>query len=474
MPGITFKSRIAILFSFILALSLVGTAIIFSLIYYSLNLFNLEKFMLRESSEIQERHLVLNTGEIFFQKDDQGKTLSAYLRDEGLSSLVVSKDGKSVASYGVYRSLLDQDPEKILINPSKLEEASRTGNSRFDIIKLFDNRTYLELISPLYLDDTLLGFLVLSADINLGNQMMAYSLLILALIIPISILFGWLVTKRFVEKSFLPLESILSHMRRVEIRNLSKKIQVTGNSSDELVRLSVSFNEMLERIDEGVKKQKEFISNASHELKTPLSQAILSLETVEADIQRNQKSKVLSTLAVTKSDLRGLGDLIHSLLTIANIKRVPILPTDTTKETQSIIKGLESQAAEKNKKIIFRMDTPKAKFLIQSEHWKLILTNLITNALKYGLPGGTILVRVGISGERGYLLVENSSEKNSRLDLTKILNRFYRGKDTKETGQGLGLSIVGDIVSHYRLDMKIDFDSKNIFRVYISGFDLDN
>ena len=474
MRRLTFRSRVAILFSLILAVSLIGSGVVFSLAYYSLNLVNIEKFLIRESSEVFQKHLIIDNQEIFFRKDSLGKTLSAYLRDEGLSSLVLDRSGNIIGSYGVYRGRLDANQGTTFVEPDQLDAVRGSNKPTFNLKKLYENRTYLEIIYPLLSNQEIGGYLILSTDVNMGNQMMVLSLSLLALILPVSLILGWLLTRWMVGKSFKPLEDILSHMSKVGVGNLSKRIKIRGNPKDEIVRLSESFNKMLERIEEGVEKQKEFVSNASHELKTPLARSILSLEVIEEDLKNKNIKKSLSSINQIKKELIGFGDLIHSLLTLANIQKSTITPTNIVSHTKKIIKELQEESTKNKSQISFNSETKK-RFLIQKDHWKVVVTNLLVNALKHGHRNSKIIVRTGEVNHKGYLQVENLAEKIERGSLNKMVRRFYRSEKSKGSGgQGIGLAVVRDIVSHYKLEINIQSRHDQIFLVSIEGFDLVN
>jgi len=471
MQRLTFKSRLALWFSSILALCLFIAGVVFVLIYLSLNLITLERFMLREGEEIIDKHLIVKDNKIYFLRDDQDKTLAAYLRDEGLSSLIIDRDGNAIGIYGIYRGIQDTRPEEALVDKEDLKKVLQKNSPRFKLQKLYEGRTYLVVTTPLYGEEGVVGFMVLSSDVDIGNQMMVFTIILLLTIMPASFFIGWLATKRIIGDSFAPLERILSHMKHTQLGTLSKKIKIKGNPEDELVRLSVSYNEMLRRINEGVTKQKEFISNTSHELKTPLARAVLELETATSDLKKKRIAAALDTINATKRELKDFGDLINGLLSIANLKKSPkIKKISVISLTEKIIDQYSAKAKEKGLKI--KLSSPKkTQFTILPEHFKIILGNLLSNAIKYSHPKDNIRLTLGRLAQEGFLEVENVGEYLDKLDLRQLVKRFYRPTSSiKEDGHGIGLSVVKDIVHFYKLEMTITSDPSGRYKVRISGF----
>lgn len=474
MRGLTFKARLSLWFCVILGLSLLISGVVFSVAYFGISLVNLQNFMLRETREVKSKHFVFQDQNIYFKKDELGNTLSGYLRDEGLSALVLDNNQKLVASYGVYAGLLPRKQISDLFKNGELDKARVTQKQTFSFASLYDNKTYLVLISPVIDQDKFVGLLVLASDMEQAKQMLTFSLILLAIIIPTSLITGWLATHILVGRLFSPLEKILSKMKRVSVGALSDKIKVSGNSKDELVRLAVSYNEMLERLEEGVAKQKDFATKVSHELKTPLTQAVLNLDLVSDDLKSFRKKSTVERVDLVKKELRQFGELINSLLSLAKIKVGKVNKKEVTVVdlSKKIIEDHQEMINKKNQKVVF--DAPEEMvFYFTDEQWKIIFSNLLSNAIKYGKEKSKIYVRIGSENGEGNLVVENQGFGLSRDEIAKVWDRFYRGKkNNKEEGLGIGLSLVKEVADINQLRIKMRRGVSGVVRVEVSGFDM--
>ncbi|HEX9008251.1 MAG TPA: hypothetical protein VF837_03265, partial [Patescibacteria group bacterium] len=229
MRKLTFKSRLSLWFTTILASSLLISGIVFAIAYFSVSLVNRQNFMVREAVEVSEKHLTDKNGEIYFMKDDQGKTLSAYLRDEGLSAMVIDNSNTVIGSYGVYSGLLSTTNRESLVRTSDLNKVKIEGKQHFGLYDLYEGRTYLTLVYPVVSNGDIIGLLVLGSDMDFGRQMLVFALILIASIFPVSFVLGWVATNWMVSKSFRPLESLLTKMRGFEVGKLSEKIYIRGN-----------------------------------------------------------------------------------------------------------------------------------------------------------------------------------------------------------------------------------------------------
>jgi len=305
-----------------------------------------------------------------------------------------------------------------------------------------------------------------------ARQMLVFSLILLTIIIPVSLVFGWLATHFLVGKLFSPLEKILLKMKRVSVGALSDKINIRGNSKDELVRLAVSYNEMLDRLEEGITKQKDFATKVSHELKTPLTQAVLNLDIISEDIIRLKNVKTKNRVEEVKRELRQFGELINSLLALAKIKGGKIETKDVlvTELSKSIIQEHQKMLEAKKQRVELVADRD-LKFRFSNEQWRIIFSNLLSNAIKYGNDNSKLLIKIGKIKEDGFLLVENQGMGLSAEEVVKVWKRFYRGEKHKnEEGVGIGLALVKEIAELNQLKIKMTQSVTGKIRVEIRGF----
>lgn len=467
MSKLTFKSRISWWFAFILATFLTLITVVFAFFYAGFTLVNRQNFMLREAGEIFEKHMVVINSEIFFRRDDKNKTLSAYLRDEGLSALILDINRKVVGTYGVYASLVDENNVERVAKKVDLDKVFLEGQTPFGFYQLYENRTHLVLFYPVISENEIIGTIVLGSDLNIGPSTIVLSIGILIFILMVSIAFGWLFTYLMVTRQFRPLQRILNQMNDYEFGQIPDEYELNGNPKDELIRLSKAFKQMIERINEGSAKQTEFISNASHELKTPLANSLLTLDLAEMDLLDAKYEEAKVSIRTVKGDLKRYGELINGLLEIAKIDESKV--RSKTVNLSGLINELLSQHKDNITKNIKVNIDKKVNMTFPENHLRIILNNLIGNAIKYSKKNGKIMVSIKDIGG-GEIVVENETTYLKSKDLGRIWKRNERLVAIKRiVGNGIGLYLVKEVADHYGLT--IDQSLKDeVYSVTVRGF----
>lgn len=424
--------------------------------------------MMREANEIYEKHFVLDNTEIFFKRNDQNKTLSAYLRDESLSALVFDVNRNVIGTYGVYAGLIEQENQENLAKKADLDKAVLEGQTHFAYYQLHENKSHLVLFYPIISNTEIYGALVLSSDLNFGPSAMWIVFGVLLAILTISIGCGWVFTYWTVSRQFRPLLRILNEMNNYELGKTPTEYELVGNPNDELVRLSKAFKLMMNRIHEGSKKQTEFIANSSHELKTPLANSLLTLELAEMDIVDKKYLKAKESIRTVKSDLKRYGETLDSLLELAKVNLLQERKQKINVSTilnEIILQHIDTA----DKKLEIKIDEDY-KMSFPENHFRIILNNLISNAIKYTNSQGLIKIEIRRQN-KGEVVVENETTHIKTGDLEKIWKRHERlGFFKKVSGNGIGLYLVKEIADYYGLTISQGFKNGK-FKIVVSGFE---
>lgn len=233
--------------------------------------------------------------------------------------------------------------------------------------------------------------------------------------------------------------------------------QVPVRSSDELGRLSRTFNDMATRLRSARQAQTTFVANVSHELRTPLT-AIKGtvetlrdgavdditvrdpfLETVEAETDRLIRL-VNDLLVLTRADAEGL-----------SLRREPL---DLAELARSKMAGLAARAAERGVRMVLEVDPEAPLAWADGDRIAQVLLNVLDNAIKYSHPGGTVTVGVTREMDQALVCVQDTGVGIPASDLPQIGQRFYRADKARARapvvagepssphgGSGLGLSI---------------------------------
>lgn len=256
------------------------------------------------------------------------------------------------------------------------------------------------------------------------------------------------VGSRASRKMIRPIENMTSIAKNITINDLDTRLDISG-AQDELRDLAETFNEMLNRIQKSYKQQNQFVSDASHELRTPIS-VIKGYASLLSRWGKNDKDVLDESIESIKTEAKSMQDLIEKLLFIARgdnhtqtIEKRPIL---LHKLMDEIIK--ETRLIDKQHEII---DVRNENITINADVklLKEALRIFIDNSIKYTPSGGKIIINSYIEKSEVVIIIEDTGSGISREDLPNIFNRFYRADKsrTKETGgTGLGLSIAKWIV----------------------------
>lgn len=248
----------------------------------------------------------------------------------------------------------------------------------------------------------------------------------------------------FISRRILhPIRVITDTAKEIEINDLGRRIEQTG-TNDELEELARTFNHMLNRIQTGFEQQRRFVSDASHELRTPIT--VISGYADMLDRWGKKDSAALEEgIAAIKSETANMYDLIEKLLFLARADQGKQIMRKVPMHMDLLIKEVaqETRLIASSHELILAKNDP-ATVLIDAAAIKQMLRIFIENSIKYTPHGGKITI-ASIKTERHLeVTVQDTGIGIPEEDQSKIFNRFYRvdksrSKDTG--GTGLGLSI---------------------------------
>ena len=246
-----------------------------------------------------------------------------------------------------------------------------------------------------------------------------------------------------------PIGEISSLAKEINDRSLDRRIPL-GKSRDELYSLSEALNRMFDRLQYSFDRQKQFIANASHELKTPIASLRLFFEEAAhwIDLSDSHRHMLESQSRV----LLRMSRLVKALLDLS------ALDLERTVEVQEIdlhalAEDIESELLPllEAKKIKLNKSLPKHLRLNADEgKMRRMLINLLDNAIKYNWEGGQISVEGSEAEDRVSLTFSNTGPGVPSNELDKVFEQFYRvekSRSQQHGGAGLGLSLVRQIVA---------------------------
>lgn len=225
-------------------------------------------------------------------------------------------------------------------------------------------------------------------------------------------------------------------------------------SNDEIGILTTAFIRMSEKLKETDRLKENFISNITHELKTPLTSlteaAQLILEKVAGPITEKQAKLLVIIGKDAKRLLRLVNDLLELSRMRAGMLTLQMEPWDLGGLAREAVESLNLMAIRKGLQLKLEMEHVPDPFLIDGNRIYQVLTNLISNALKFTAPGGKVSVSIrDRSMDEMQVSVVDTGVGISREDQQRIFDRFYQLETRppgKVEGSGLGLSIARHII----------------------------
>lgn len=264
-------------------------------------------------------------------------------------------------------------------------------------------------------------------------------------------------------KILQPLASINSLVKKISDNSLDKRIPL-GRNIDELYVLARSLNSMFDRLQYSFNRQKEFIGNASHELKSPLTILMLGHEEMLA---RELPQSVREGLEKHLITLRRLSKLVRNLLEISRLVQHETLHSETINLTDLIGHVLdEFKDILQSKKIVLEKSLSPIVFIGDAEKILQMVINLVDNAIKYNRPEkGRIWVATQKTKECIRLTIVNTGPVIPEEDLQKVFEQFFRVEKSRALafgGSGLGLTIVKHIVELHHGAISVTSSSEGI------------
>ena len=313
--------------------------------------------------------------------------------------------------------------------------------------------------APIYNDGDLIGVLVYISQAQeiyeslrtLRGQTLLWMLLVAASALIISMFVVRTITR--------PIGELSAGISRMSRGDLSSRVEVRGKN--EFAQLASAFNSMCERLEKLDMSRNQFVSNASHELKTPLSTMKILLETLlYQDAYDPQMQKEF--LTDINKEIDRLNRIVSDLLTLVNIASDGMHLNASELRLRDVVteqvKRLSPLARERGIELSCLIRDP-CETVGDSLKLQQVFYNVIDNAIKYTPRGGEVHVELSRVGKRAVVRVEDTGIGIPAEDLPHIFDRFYRvdkARSRETGGTGLGLSIVRQIVLLHNGDIRAE------------------
>ncbi len=262
----------------------------------------------------------------------------------------------------------------------------------------------------------------------------------------------WIVVGRVLK----PLSSISSALRARTPASLQPLPH--EDLPDELVPLVGALNDLLQRLQQAMELQRQFVGDAAHELRSPLTAVQLQLSLLKRASSAEERAAAIERL---ERGVQRSNRLVQQLLTLARQDpQVPDAATESVDMNQvarEVVSDFEPQAALNQQQL--RLEPATEPVLIRGERdaLRVMLSNLIDNALRYTPAHGSVIVRTRRDGPQALIEVEDSGPGIPPEQRLRVFDRFYRvPRAAVEEGSGLGLAIVKRVAQRHAGEVSLD------------------
>ncbi len=363
-------------------------------------------------------------------------------------------NGISISLYDGNELIYGQNPiENETQDIAFADQETRTIKVGQEKYYLFDAKVEGENLSGLWVR----GVIATDADVTVLNIIFKIIIIFVPLLAVIAIIGGYVMSRRLLK----PFDEISHRTNSIRGANdLTKRVDVPAETLEASV-LKETINLMLQRLQESFDAEKQFTSNASHELRTPVS--VITAE-CEFALESGKVEDLREALTVISRQNEKMTNLIEEMLMFTRIEQKTIGLQLTDVSLGNIAdEVLEEQALIWDEKEISVHRIYEEDITVDGDKRLLarLIQNLVQNAFKYGRQGGNIWIRIARLDDKVVLSIEDDGIGIPEEDQHLIWNRFYRGDSSRSNSNstGLGLALVKEIAELH--GGKVGVESEN-------------
>lgn len=269
-----------------------------------------------------------------------------------------------------------------------------------------------------------------------------------------------LFTRRQIKKTYEePMQRLAKATEAVASGDFSVYVPAihTADKLDYLDVMIMDFNKMVEELGSIETLKTDFVSNVSHEMKTPIAIIKNYAELLRSDTLTEEQRKKYAR-SIEEAAVR-LSDLISNILKLNKLENQRIMPKperyDVCRQLCDCVLYFEERWDEKELELEMDMED-EAQVLADEQLMELVWNNLLSNAIKFTEPGGSIIVRQTTIGSQVCVSITDSGCGMSKESISRIFEKFYQGDTSHSTeGNGLGLALVHRVLQLLDGDIQV-------------------
>lgn len=324
------------------------------------------------------------------------------------------------------------------IQPATIQTWKQNGKPQRGSFTTPNQQLFNYAVEPTFLGGQI-GYVIAIQNASIEFRMIDQSLNRVTQVTLVALAFclviAWIMTGRILD----PLKLLTTTAQSITESDMHQRIAVRG--CGEIAELSATFNEMLDRLQVAFDSQKEFIKDASHELRTPITVIQGHLETLKYSSKPPE-----DTIALLMDELDRMSRLVNDLLTLAKADHPDFLhlkPEELDWLTEELYLKARSLALRN-----WRLESKGlSPITVDRQRLTQAVMNLIQNAIRHTQAQDTITLGSSVKDNYAYIWVRDTGEGIAPEDQARIFERFARATQPDQDGHGLGLAIVNAIIT---------------------------
>ncbi|WP_419888665.1 ATP-binding protein [Neobacillus niacini] len=321
----------------------------------------------------------------------------------------------------------------------------------------YQDRLFSFQSMPIILEDGSIANLQITKSMETATNNLSILRLVLIMVTLLSLI-PVLISSRILSNLITkPVTSMIRTMRDIRQSGAFKRLKLEGSSKDELFQMGQTFNHMIDLLEVNFDKQKQFVSNASHELKTPLT----IIESYASLLKRRgltEPKLFLESIEAIHSEAIRMKEMTEQLLMLARHHEQLNIELNQLNISQLITQTVTAFKNAYNRDIEFVQENDPPLFIETDEKkLKQLLFIFLDNARKYS--DKTITVELVDAHDEVFIKIIDRGIGIHKSDLPKVFERFYRvdkARSRKQGGSGLGLSLAKEIADAIGVIIHLD------------------
>jgi signal transduction histidine kinase len=447
-------SKLVLVYTLIIAMGFFILAAFLS-IWFQQYYFNQRKTQIMSEANVLSPTIVdyLNNNISLNTVNDSISTVASYFNSD---VLLQDQYGYVYAvSNSKYNSLVDNQlfPEDFskLRNGFTIEKKGNYNN-------LLSNSVHIYEV-PITYYGTFKGTIIVNTSLSDISSALSNAYLIIWIAVILAIIISCIILYYLTQKIIIkPLAKINNVAGKFAKGEVEKRVDIATN--DEIGELAQSFNTMADNLEKVEMNRRNFISNVSHEIRSPITSIKGFIGGILDGVIPAEKEKYY--LSIANEEIHRLTRLVNDLLDLSTIDAGQFSLKKEKIDINEIIRltviKFETKIREKKVNVDVYFDEENTFVDCDRDRMIQVVTNLLDNAIKYVKKGGNIKINTKIKSEKLLISVFNDGPKISEEDLSHIWDRFYKSDKsrTSKVSTGLGLPIVRSILTQHGEDIWVE------------------